>query len=153
AFAYGRHTTHPDRCSGQHGPTVRQPLEAWTALHRDVYPAYITWEQYVANQQRLAANASSFAQRSSGAPRGGRALLAGLAVGGRCGHQMRVRYKRRHRYVCNALSESHRAPMCLSVDGAPIEAAVVTALFEALRPAELALLDAVLAAQQADRER
>jgi DNA invertase Pin-like site-specific DNA recombinase len=152
AFAYGRKTAHPERRPGQRGRAVRQPLEAWTALHHDRYPAYISWAQYLANQQRLADNASSFAQRARGAPRDGAALLAGLVVCGRCGHQMRVSYKRQPGYVCNALSETYRAPMCLRLAGAPIEAAVVAAFFAALAPAELAVLDETLAAQQADRQ-
>jgi hypothetical protein len=125
----------------------------WTALHQDVYPAYISWEQFLANQERLAENASSFARRVRGAARKGEALLAGLAVCGRCGHQMRTVYKSQHRYVCNALNETYRAPMCLSLDGASVDAVVVAAFFAALAPAELDLLDEVLAAQHTDRER
>jgi hypothetical protein len=66
---------------------------------------------------------------------------------------MRVGYKAHHRYLCNALSETHGAPMCLSLDGPSIDAVVVEAFFAALAPAELDLLDAVLAAERADRER
>jgi DNA invertase Pin-like site-specific DNA recombinase len=153
AFAYGRKSAPADRRPGQHGRAVRQPLDAWTALHRDVYPAYISWERYLANQERLADNASNFAQRARGAPRDGEALLAGMAVCGRCGHQMRVSYKRQPGYVCNALSEAYRAPMCLRLAGARIDAVVVEAFFTALAPAELAVLDETLAAQQADRQR
>jgi hypothetical protein len=66
---------------------------------------------------------------------------------------MRVAYKAHHRYVCNALNEAYRAPMCLSVDGASVDAAVVAAFLAALAPAELDLLDEVLAAQRADHQR
>ncbi len=153
AFAYGRRG--PSR-RGQAGRAPRRlhcsPAE-WTALHRDVHPPYISWEQFMANQERLTDNASRHAWRSRGAPREGPALLAGLAVCGRCGHQMRVGYKVRHRYLCNAVSASHGAPMCLSLDGPSVDAAVVDAFFAALAPAELDLLDEVLAAQQADRRR
>jgi DNA invertase Pin-like site-specific DNA recombinase len=152
AFVYGRKGRAP---AGQPGRArqVRRPVEAWTAVHQDVYPAYIPWEQYVANQTRLADNASSFARRARGAPREGSALLAGLAVCGRCGRPMRVAYKACHRYVCNALSETHRAPMCLSLDGPSLDSAVVAAFFAALAPAELDLLDEVLTAQRADHQR
>jgi DNA invertase Pin-like site-specific DNA recombinase len=153
AFAYGRKTTQPDRQPGKRAGTVRQPLDGWTALHQDVYPAYISWAQFLANQERLTDNASNVAQRARGAPRDGAALLAGLVVCGRCGHQMRVAYKHQPSYVCNALSEAYRAPMCLRLVGAPIDAAVVEAFFAVLAPAELAVLDETLAAQQADRQR
>jgi hypothetical protein len=118
-----------------------------------VYPAYISWEQFMANQTRLADNASTFARRARGAPRAGSALLAGLVVCGRCGHQMRVAYKARHRYFCTALTDTYRAPMCLSLDGESIDQVVLAAFFAALAPAELDLLDAVLAAQQANQQR
>ena len=107
----------------------------------------------MANRQRLADNRSTFAERARGAPRWGTALLAGLVVCGRCGRQMGVAYKPRVRYVCRALTHTYAARMCLHLDGAGIEAAVVAAFFEALRPAELDLLDEVLAAQHAEHAR
>ena len=152
AFVYGRKGRNPDRRPEQ-ARQVRRPCAAWTAVHRDAYPAYITWEQYLANQERLTDNASAFARRARGAPREGGALLAGLAVCGCCGRPMRVAYKAHHRYVCNALNETYRAPMCLSLDGASVDAAVVAAFWAALAPAELDLLDEVLAAQRVDHQR
>lgn len=107
----------------------------------------------MANQQRLADNASNYTRRMRGAARDGAALLAGLAVCGHCGRQMRAAYKPQPRYVCHALAKTHAAPGCLHLEGASVEAAVVAAFFEALRPAELDLLDEVLAAQRADQER
>jgi Recombinase zinc beta ribbon domain len=128
-------------------------MEEWTTIHHGVYPAYITWEQFLANQARLADNASDFARRAHGAPRQGYALLAGLVVCGRCGYQMRVTYKPQRRYTCTALAASYGAATCLHVDGASLEAVVVEAFFQALAPAELNLLEEVLKAQQADVDR
>jgi hypothetical protein len=125
-------------------------MEEWTTIHHGVYPAYITWEQFLANQARLADNASDFARRAHGAPRQGYALLAGLVVCGRCGYQMRVTYKPQQRYTCTALAASYGAATCLHVEGASLEAVVVDAFFAALAPAELNLLEEVLATQRAD---
>jgi DNA invertase Pin-like site-specific DNA recombinase len=152
AFVYGRRGAHPQRRPGQ-ARQVRHPMEAWSVLHHGVYPAYITWEQFLAHQARLADNASTFAQRARGTPRQGQALLAGLVVCGRCGYQMRVAYKPQQRYTCTALAASHGAATCLHVDGASLNTAVVEAFFAALAPAELDLLDDVLTAQQADDAR
>jgi len=118
-----------------------------------VYPAYISWEQFMANQARLTDNASTFARRARGAPRQGPALLAGLVVCGRCGYQLRVAYKPQRRYTCTALAASYGAATCLHVDGASLETAVVEAFFAALAPAELDVLTEVVAAQQADHAR
>jgi DNA invertase Pin-like site-specific DNA recombinase len=154
AFVHGRHGRHPQWRPGQPERVTRRPMEAWV-IHREAYPAYLSWDQYMINQARLANNASRFAQRSQGAPRRGPALLAGLVVCGRCGRQMRVNYPTAShtQYVCAALNRAYGAATCLHLPAAPIEAAVVEAFFQALAPAELDLLDEVLAAQQADRAR
>ena len=118
AFVHGRTTLHQEHPPGTPGRYVRQPLAEWTAVHQNVYPAYISWEQFMANQAQLADHASAFDRWARGAPRDGLAHLSGLAVCGRCGHQMRVRYKARYHYHCQALSEEYRAPQCLSLEGA-----------------------------------
>jgi DNA invertase Pin-like site-specific DNA recombinase len=165
AFADGRKGPHPDRRPGQLRSAAR-PLEEWTSLHHDVYPAdvypadvypaYVSWEQYMANRARLADNASAFARRARAAPRDGAALLAGLVVCGRCGYQMHVVYKPRRRDACVALAAAYGAATCLHIDGARLDAAVVDAFFTALAPAELHVLDVLeeaLALQHADRDR
>jgi DNA invertase Pin-like site-specific DNA recombinase len=152
AFVYGRRGPHPERRPGQ-ARQQRRPLEAWPTIHQDTYPAYISWEQFLANQARLRDNASTFAQRARGTPRHGPALLAGLVVCGRCGYQMRVAYKPQRRYTCTALAASYGAATCLHIDGASLEQAVVEAFFAALAPAEWDLLDEVLATQRADQAR
>ena len=103
AFVYGRSGPAPD-CRPGHTRRVDRSVEEWTVNHQGVYPAYISWEQFMANQARLADNASTFARRARGAPREGAALLAGLVVCGRCGYQMRVAYKPQRRYTCTALA-------------------------------------------------
>jgi len=152
AFVYGRRGPHPERRPGQ-ARQQRRSLETWPTIHHDTYPAYISWEQFLANQMRLQDNASTFARRARGTPRHGPALLAGLVVCGRCGYQMRVAYKPQRRYTCTALAASYGAATCLHIDGASLEQAVVEAFFAALVPAELDLLDEVLATQRADQAR
>ena len=153
AFVYGRRGSHHAGPVAQTGRRGWRPPEEWIAMHHGAYPAYITWEQFLANQARLAENASHYAWRTRGAPREGAALLPGLAVCGRCGRQMHVVYRSHHRYICAAMSAVYREPMCLSLDGAAIDTAVVETFFAALAPAELDLLDEVLAAQQVEHER
>ncbi len=99
AFAYGQGGPNPDRRPGQ-PRRLRRALDAWMALHRDVYPSSIPWEEPMANQARPADNTSAFARRARGVPRQGSALLAGLVVCGRCGYQLHVAYKPQRRYTC-----------------------------------------------------
>jgi len=107
----------------------------------------------MANQARLRDNANQYTLSTRGAVREGSALLVGLVVCGRCGRQMHVEYKTQHRYVCSAMGKEYAAPLCLHLDGPSIDAVVVQAFFQALQPAELALLDEALAALHADHER
>src|SRR5215510_14441687 len=53
AFVYGRRTSEPQRSlSGRRTPaTVRRPMEEWQWVIQDAYPAYISWAQYLANQE------------------------------------------------------------------------------------------------------
>jgi DNA invertase Pin-like site-specific DNA recombinase len=153
AFVFGRHG-HEPASPPRHGTRrIHRPIEEWAQVHQDVYPAYIGWETFMANQTQLRDNASSFAQRARGAPRSGAALLAGLVACGHCGRQMHVVYRSRPYYRCSALQKVYGRSGCLHLDGPPLDAVVVEAFFEAIAPAELSVLEAVLAAQRTDHER
>ncbi len=93
AYVYGRSLVDPRRkIPGRPGTgQTRLPMEQWPVLRRDAFPAYITWQQYLANQERLKQNASQFETR--GAPREGPSLLAGLVTCARCGRRMYVGYR------------------------------------------------------------
>ena len=65
-----------------------RPIKEWPVCLQGVYPAYITWEQFVDNQRILRAN--WYRQESRGAPRKGKALLQGIVFCGRCGAKMHV---------------------------------------------------------------
>jgi hypothetical protein len=94
AFAYGRRIADPTRqvpgrrSSGRR----RRPRSQWIALVKDVYPAYITWDEFEQIQETLEANQQrmqeKFARKQ--AIRRGEALLPGLVRCGACGHVMRV---------------------------------------------------------------
>jgi DNA invertase Pin-like site-specific DNA recombinase len=87
AYCYGRRPADPRR--RQPGRQGRRPADCEVLL-RDRLPAYITWERFEANQQRLADNRAR--HDALGAPRQGAALLSGLVHCGRCGRRMRVCY-------------------------------------------------------------
>lgn len=158
AFVYGRRPTDPTRRRAGRPATghVRKPLAEWATVIRDAYPAYISWEQFLANQARLHDNSQRYAAgcgRGRGTPRAGAALLQGLATCGQCGHRMRVAYKPGVRYLCAGLREEFAEPGCACLEGSSIEAFVVAAFFEALQPAQLDVLAAVLAERQQERDR
>ena len=74
---------------------VRSKPDEWPVLIRDHHPAYIAWEKYVSNQERIRANAvmgPRSDESDRGAPREGKGLLQGLARCGHCGRRMHVSY-------------------------------------------------------------
>lgn len=70
--------------------TKVRPVTDWPVCIRDVYPAYLTWDQFVQNQQTLRDN--WFRSGTGGAPRKGTALLQGIARCGRCGARRSMFY-------------------------------------------------------------
>jgi len=157
AFAYGRRAV--DSPSSSTAPTASRPRQAqeqWSHLQQGVYPAYITWEQFIKNQQRLRQNATRFAHQATGAvgaARDGLALLQGLVVCAQCGYHMTVMYKAQPRYQCAGLARRFGQAMCASLGAPAVDRAVVDAFFAAIRPAQLDALSEVLAAHAAERER
>lgn len=158
AFAYGRRQSEPTR-RHPHRPNtgrLRQPLEQWVHLQQAVYPAFITWEQFLANRARLQDNATRFAARAQsprGSAREGAALLQGVVVCGCCGARMRPVYKTTHRYHCEHLARRVAGRMCASLHGPTVDRVVVAAFLTALHPAQLDALEAVLQTQAAEQGR
>ena len=102
AYAYGLHragTKNPVTGRSEGGKWFVPPEELPVLIH-DRLPAYISWDQYLANQERLQQNRSLHDTR--GVPKRGEALLPGLVVCGKCGHRMSTRYKadKRPSYYC-----------------------------------------------------
>jgi hypothetical protein len=65
---------------------------------------------------------------------------------------MKVAYRFAHRYYCDGRRRTRDEKFCASLHGPTIDAAVTEAFFEAIRPAQLDALEAVLAAQAAEGE-
>lgn len=149
AFAYGRSRTRPTPA----GParSARLPREPWQVLILNHHAGYVDWETFEANQQRLESNAAAHGKdRRHGPAREGPALRQGIVLCARGGRRMTVRYKTLERgrvphYVCQAEGIAHAQPICQSVPGAAVDAAVGEALLAHLTPLSL---DVTLAVEQ-----
>src|SRR5690606_18244388 len=62
AYSYGRTQTdlRQKKPGRPNTGRVRVPMEEWPTLIQEKWPAYITWQQFLENQQRLSANRASF---------------------------------------------------------------------------------------------
>ena len=139
AYAYGRKRTERRVENGAVRERQRRaPREDWHVCIEDHHPGYITFERYVANQQRLRANWRPPRGEGGGAAREGRALLQGLVRCGRCGRRMQVGYSGKTlvpNYSCVRGNQLYGTERCQSVGGRRIEHVVLDAVFEALQPA------------------
>jgi len=150
AFAYGR--SRGRRLPGS-GKEQRRalPRDEWHTLILGAHPGYLSWEDYEANLARLHENAQAHgAERRKSPPREGPALLQGLAVCGRCGARMGVRYYVRRKelvpeYVCQREAVEQGKPLCQRLVGAEIDRAVGELLVATVTPLALTVTLAVQA--------
>jgi DNA invertase Pin-like site-specific DNA recombinase len=141
-----RRPGHPDS-----GVVLVEPLK-WQIMIPDAVPAYITWQRYLSNRERIAANRSL--PTTPGVNRGCRSVLSGLVYCGRCGKRMRVSYHTKGSpvyYQCVAARVERDEPICQSITGKPLETLVSKELLLAIEPARLEL--SVHAIADLERER
>src|SRR4029077_10915663 len=116
------------------------------------YPAYISWDQFVRNQETLREN--WFRAGTRGAPRRGQALLQGIVRCGRCGARMSVFYystkeKRAPGYGCVA-GYADSGPTCQMMSSAPVDAVVAELFLAAVTPAQVDVALRALDAYEAE---
>jgi DNA invertase Pin-like site-specific DNA recombinase/transposase-like protein len=136
AYVYGRRRIDPRKQQAGRPGTGRTvaPREQWEALLMGRLPAYITWEQYEANQEQLARNQA----RARGTVRNGPAMLTGLLSCGRCGRKMTVAYTRGSTYYgCQAQASNYGGAPCQSLAARVVDERISELVLLALQPSAL----------------
>jgi DNA invertase Pin-like site-specific DNA recombinase len=138
-FVYGRRRREVVPGDPPLATERRVGLDEWDIVVPDVYPAYLSFDAYLANRRLLRDNLYNFAAKGHGAPRAGLALLAGLVVCGRCGRRMAVGYSRAryHSYHCRRAQVDYAEPQCQSCPVDLLDATVAAAFLEAVEPVSL----------------
>ncbi len=159
AYRWGHRETDPRKKVPGRPGTGRtfNAHDACRVLIHDRFAAYITWDQFEQNQQKLQEN--STLGKMLAAPRHGPSVLSGLLVCGRCGHRMMVSYgntggaskAKTLRYSCQRDAIDYGEAKCQSLSGAVLESFVVERLLQAVSPASLAL--SLAASEDIERER
>ncbi|HUA49658.1 MAG TPA: recombinase family protein [Solirubrobacteraceae bacterium] len=156
AFAYGQRRTR--KTANGKTTTRHVPREQWTLI-RDAHPGYITFDQYERNLNTLTANATAHGpDRAAGPAREGAALLQGLAICGRCGRRMTVRYHARNGtrvpdYQCVGDSIQNGGTRCLVIPGAAgVDATISKLLLDTVTPLALEVALGVQAELEARAE-
>ena len=156
AYVFGQSKSDPFQRSATTGRAkVRAcSVEDWSVCLRDVYPAFITWDQFIQNQETLRAN--GYRPASAGAPRQGRALLQGIAYCGCCGARLHVLHfarkdKRPPWYCCDAAYRDQGGDACQYLSAREIDEAVTRLFLGAASPARIDLALHALEELEADR--
>jgi hypothetical protein len=137
AYYYGRQRS---RINVDGSTTYFQvPRDQWRVLIKDVHPGYITWEQYEENLRRIRQNAAAYNNIDRKTPpREGPCLLQGLAICGKCGQRMTIRYKYQRKgriepaYLCQRLRIERWENSCQYIPGAGIDEAICKLLLESV---------------------
>jgi DNA invertase Pin-like site-specific DNA recombinase len=142
AYYYGRQRSRKN----VDGSTTyfQVPRDEWLVLIKDAHPAYITWDQYEENLRRIRQNAIAYnvIDRKT-PPREGPCLLQGLAICGKCGQRMTIRYKYQRKgrvepaYLCQRNKIERCENSCQYIPGADIDKAIEKLLLESVTPLTL----------------
>jgi DNA invertase Pin-like site-specific DNA recombinase len=127
------------------------PLESWEVLRRDSHPAYLSWEQFLRNQQRLREN-GHVKEGGPKAAREGPALLQGIAYCGRCGRRLTLRYSGRDSYplyICYHHTDTGEHIRCQSVAAHRVDRFVAETILDAIRP--MGIEAAIAAVEELER--
>jgi len=142
AYYYGRQRSRKNVDGSTTYFTV--PRDEWRVLIKDVHPGYITWDQYEENLRRLRQNAVAYnlVDRKT-PPREGPCLLQGLAICGKCGQRMTIRYKSQKKgridpvYLCQRHRIERWESSCQYIPGTTIDEAISKLLLESVTPLTL----------------
>jgi DNA invertase Pin-like site-specific DNA recombinase len=151
AYVYGRKLFDPARRTPAHpsGGRILQPIDKWEICLHNRYPAYISWEEFVANQAHLRANSLKYREEQPGMARKGHALLQGIVRCGRCGALFHLHYSGRRgewpEYRCSADQSQFGGTDCQRVRALALDRKVEERFLEALRPDQVTLALAALA--------
>jgi len=149
AYVYGRRQKDPSRCrTGSGRGTVKVAVGDWAVCLQAAHPGYIGWEEFMANQRRLADNVNHYDAGHTGAPRRGAALLQGIAICGRCGRRMSLRYTGPNGdypvYCCRVDRDQRASALCQEVRALPVDTLVECVLLDALAPDQIAIAFAAM---------
>ena len=151
AYVYGRKLFDPARRTPAHpsGGRILQPIDKWEICLHTRYPAYIAWEEFVANQAHLRANSLKYREEQPAMARKGQALLQGIVRCGRCGALFHLHYSGRQgewpEYRCSADQSQFGGTDCHRLRALALDTQVEQRFLQALQPDQVTLALAALA--------
>ncbi len=142
AYVYGQSEYDSFERSPTNGKARVHPraVEEWPVCLQDVFPAYISWDQFLDNQKTMHDN--WFRSDRHGAPRKGQAILQGIVFCARCGARMTVnsystKDKRVPSYGCYHEYQQHGGATCQTMTSRGVDEAITELFLDAVRPAKV----------------
>jgi DNA invertase Pin-like site-specific DNA recombinase len=128
--------------------TAKLALEDWDVVLPGAHQGFITWDQYQRNREVLRKNSRAHGRDHRCPPREGPALLQGLAICGRCGKRMTIRYHiwkdtLRPEYTCQRDGIQNGEPICQRIPGMTIDEEIGALLIQMIQPLTLEVSIAV----------
>lgn len=143
AYVYGRRIADPTKSKQGRPGSILLPMNKWLVCLQGIYPTYIAWEEYLANQEQLSDNRNLYEKGKTGAARKGSVLLQGIAFCGLCSRRMRLRYSgnigQYPVYECNADVLQDGKPCCQAIRALQVDDEVERIVLTALAPDRLVI--------------
>jgi DNA invertase Pin-like site-specific DNA recombinase len=152
-YAYGqKHYGKRMDAEGRLVSCVRRvPMSSWEVCMKNHHGGYISWEEYMHNLRILEDNRTTRDNPTArGVPRRGPALLQGLVLCGKCGHQLTTAYKGTGgiypTYECswrkrNGIGDNR---YCLSIRSYLVDDPVCERALKTVEPAQVQIAQKVL---------
>jgi hypothetical protein len=142
-YVFGRWEYSGERRSAKTGKVLPHQLSVaqWPVKIDAHHAAYLSWEEYVKNCERLHQNWNN--EATQGVTREGNALLQGIVYCGICGRKMGVQNralseKRSPSYICQSSYHNGEADkICQSMTSRPVDAAIAEIFLESVSPVSL----------------
>ena len=134
----------------------KMPRDNWLVEIQNHHPGYVTWDEYLKNQDRLEKNRTHWPGTALPGPaREGLALLHGLLICSQCGRRLTVRYRGNGgiypTYQCNWKKREARSKRaCMTIACRPLDETIAERVLEAVHSDRLTL---ALAAHQELQQR
>jgi hypothetical protein len=112
----------------------------WEIVINDTHPGYITWQDFLDNEEQLQSNRFLPGEGIHGAARSGCSLLQGMLHCGSCRKSMRVKYRHGRAtpyYICESAKKLFGKETCQAMPGAGVDQEVERLFLEAIKPAQI----------------
>ena len=142
-FGRSKHEKHISSNGVINYKLKRLQIDNWKFIIKDHHEAYISWEEYMENREKLRTNRTNIEKSVMlGPAREGLALLQGLLICGHCGSRIATLYQSSSsgtypRYTCNRKKDGCSTNRCLSVNSTLIDKRMVQRVLEVIEPSQI----------------